>query len=206
MTTIITSEMSKEHRAFSRYVFKPIPKSVKDINILPLPSFEFSLLPRSSCSLSALSEILPLDLSYFLERVADFAEVVAVADLDVESLHFSQQLARVTFDGYVDLGPTGRMRRRVKHSSPESLPLRAVQVRDNDGDDLSSCVLDLRRSSIVRFEMRHNLGRLVVLAVHFPWGGTVSNRKDAVVGKVRIAHEGRLARDPTQQHTGYGMR
>jgi len=124
----------------------------------------------------------------------------------VESLHVGQQLARVAVDGDVDLGPAGRMGRRIEHPAPEALPLRAVQVRDNDGEGLPLCVLDLRCGTVVRFEVRHDPGRLVVLAVHLPGGSTMGDSEEAIVRKMRIAYEGRPARDPTQQHAGDGVR
>lgn len=94
------------------------------------------------------------------------------------------------------------MRRRVEDLSPERLPFAAPEVRDDDRDDLPFGVPDLGRSAVVRLEVRHDGGRLVIGAVHFPGGGAVRHREDSIVRKMRIAHESRPARDPSQQHAG----
>ena len=45
--------------------------------------------------------VAPLDAADLLERVADFAQVIAVADDGVETFHLARQFAPVTLDGDV---------------------------------------------------------------------------------------------------------
>ena len=72
-------------------------------------SGESSRLLRPCPESAALTEILPFDFAELLECVADLAEVVAVAYLYVESLHFGEQLAKIALDRYVNLRATRRV-------------------------------------------------------------------------------------------------
>jgi len=48
-----------------------------------------------------LAEILPFDCPQFFQRITDLAEVITIADLCVESLHISEQLATITIDSRI---------------------------------------------------------------------------------------------------------
>ncbi len=98
------------------------------------------------------------------------------------------------------------MRGRVDDLPPKPLPLRASQVRDDDGHGLPFRVLDFGGRAVIRLEMGHDRRRLVVHPVHLPRGCTMGHRHDPVVGKMRVAHKGRPAGNPPQKHARQRMR
>ena len=91
----------------------------------------------------------------------------------------------------------------VDNLTQQAHPALGLKVGNDIGDNLAFAHLDLRRSAVVRLEMRHDTRRFEVFAVHLSWGRTVCTGNDAVVRISRVIEEHGPAGDIRQQHAGW---